>query len=537
MEYDAIVNKIGGFGKYQKMIIVLLSIAPIFNALTTFAMNFTFGEHKHRCQTPHDLEGNESLHTQIYFDNTSEVVSDHGYNATECSIMINGSETKCSSWVYDQSVFVETIISKFDVVCDKKFYRAHFLMSHYLGLLVGSIFTGFLSDTFGRKPLLGFGIALLLISTAVRPLIPSLDVVTIFEFFNGFGSVIYYIVPYVLATEMVGPDHRVFVSFCVYFSFCFGNYILLLLAFFFRNWEHLMWAIGVPIGGYIIVLLFFISESPRWLLSQGKKKEAIAILQKIAKTNGENINLSSEDITIHKEKNASIFNFMKALMKSKMLCMRLCIVALNWFALSLTYYGISMNVAKFDGNIYVNFGISSTVETVACFFCLLGPDRFGRKVFFCSSMVIGGLTCFCTIFPSLYASESLSWLTITLAMGGKFFTTIAFFFAYLITAELFPTVLRASALGLCSMSGRIGSITSAYIGELDSVFSTQFGKALPLIIFGAVGLVAGLLAAFALPETVKTLLPESIKDAKTLNNNLTHEVEQVQELDSLKETT
>lgn len=53
-------------------------------------------------------------------------------------------------------------------------------------------------NRFGRKPLLGFGIALLLISTAVRPLIPSLDVVTIFEFFNGFGSVIYYIVPYVL---------------------------------------------------------------------------------------------------------------------------------------------------------------------------------------------------------------------------------------------------------------------------------------------------------------------------------------------------
>ncbi|XP_063424896.1 organic cation transporter protein-like isoform X2 [Mytilus trossulus] len=534
MEYDAIVNKIGGFGKYQKMIIVLLSIAPIFNALTTFAMNFTFGEHEHRCQTPHDLEGNESLHTQIYWDNTSVEVT--GYNVTECTIIINGSETKCSSWVYDQSVFVETIISKFDVVCDKKFYRAHFLMSHYLGLLVGSIFTGFLSDTFGRKPLLGFGIALLLISTAVRPMIPSLDVVTIFEFFNGFGSVIYYIVPYILATELVGPKHRLLASFCVYFTFCIGFYILLLLAFFIRNWEHLMFTISVLIGGYIITL-FFISESPRWLLSQGKKKEAIAILQKIAKTNGENINLSSEDITIHKEKNASIFNFVKALMKSKILCMRLCIVALNWFALSLTYYGISMNVAKFDGNIYVNFGISSTVETVACFFCLLGPDRFGRKVFFCSSMVIGGLTCFCTIFPSLYASESLSWLTITLAMGGKFFTTIAFFFAYLITAELFPTVLRASALGLCSMSGRIGSITSAYIGELDSVFSTQFGKALPLIIFGAVGLVAGLLAAFALPETVKTLLPESIKDAKTLNNNLTHEVEQEQELDSLKETT
>ncbi|CAC5365075.1 SLC22A4_5 [Mytilus coruscus] len=458
MEYDAIVNKIGGFGKYQKIIIVLLSIAPIFNALTTFAMNFTFGEHDHRCRPPYDQEVNESLHKQIYFENKSVIVTDHEYNVTKCSVIINGSETKCSSWVYDRSVFVETIISKFDVVCEKKFYRAHFLMSHYLGLLVGSILTGFLSDTFGRKPLLGLGIALLLISTAC----------------------------YILHNSVCSR---------------------------------------------------FISESPRWLLSQGKQKEAIAILQKIAKTNGENINLSSEDISVHKEKNASIFSFVKALMKSKILCMRLCIVALNWFALSLTYYGISMNVAKFDGNIYVNFGISSTVETVACFFCLLGPDRFGRKVFFCSSMVIGGLTCFCTIFTSLYASESLSWLTITLAMGGKFFTTIAFFFAYLITAELFPTVLRASALGFCSMSGRIGSITSAYIGELDSVISTQFGKALPLIIFGAVGLVAGLLSALALPETVQTLLPESVKDAKTLNNNLTLEVEQVQELDSLKETT
>ena len=47
-EYDTVVNKMGGFGKYQKMILLLLSISPIFNALTTFAMNFTFGEHKHR---------------------------------------------------------------------------------------------------------------------------------------------------------------------------------------------------------------------------------------------------------------------------------------------------------------------------------------------------------------------------------------------------------------------------------------------------------------------------------------------------------
>ena len=64
---------------------------------------------------------------------------------------------------------------------------------------------------------------------------------------------------------------------------------------------------------------------------------------------------------------------------------------------------------------------------------------------------------------------ALSWLTIALAMGGKFFATITFFVVYLITAELFPTVLRASVIGVCSMAGRTGSIASAYVGEIVSL--------------------------------------------------------------------
>ena len=66
----------------------------------------------------------------------------------------------------------------------------------------------------------------------------------------------------------------------------------------------------------------------------------------------------------------------------------------------------------------------------------------------------------------------LGWLTTTLAMTGKFFVSAAFFIAYLYTVELFPTVLRASVLGVSSMSGRIGAISSAYIGELVRAHNT-----------------------------------------------------------------
>ena len=48
-----------------------------------------------------------------------------------------------------------------------------------------------------------------------------------------------------------------------------------------------------------------------------------------------------------------------------------------------------------------------------------------------------------------------------------------------------------------------------------SVVPTKLGKALPLMIFGAVGILAGMLA-LTLPETVNTSLPESVEDAKVL---------------------
>jgi len=47
-----------------------------------------------------------------------------------------------------------------------------------------------------------------------------------------------------------------------------------------------------------------------------------------------------------------------------------------------------------------------------------------------------------------------------LYMAGKLCITMAFGTVYIYTAELFPTTLRHSLLGICSMTGRIGSILS-----------------------------------------------------------------------------
>ncbi len=49
-------------------------------------------------------------------------------------------------------------------------------------------------------------------------------------------------------------------------------------------------------------------------------------------------------------------------------------------------------------------------------------------------------------------------LAVALEMMGKFAVTASFAIVYGYTAELYPTVVRNTALGACSMAARIGSI-------------------------------------------------------------------------------
>ncbi|CAG2196235.1 unnamed protein product [Mytilus edulis] len=48
IEYDALLQKIGGFGRYQKVLLVVLFFPAIFDAMQGFLPNFILAEHKHR---------------------------------------------------------------------------------------------------------------------------------------------------------------------------------------------------------------------------------------------------------------------------------------------------------------------------------------------------------------------------------------------------------------------------------------------------------------------------------------------------------
>lgn len=73
------------------------------------------------------------------------------------------------------------------------------------------------------------------------------------------------------------------IGFMVGVGYCFASYMG--LAFYYSNNYVWTWRGPYLLGNvfplYMIVLMFFVPESPRWLLLQGRKEEAQAVLKRL----------------------------------------------------------------------------------------------------------------------------------------------------------------------------------------------------------------------------------------------------------------
>ena len=71
------------------------------------------------------------------------------------------------------------------------------------------------------------------------------------------------------------------------------------------------------------------------------------------------------------------------------------------------------------------------------------------------------------IFTGYDASVVNTWL-VALNIVGKFGITMGFAIIYIWSAEIFPTSLRTSLMGISSMVGRVGQILAPFIADIVS---------------------------------------------------------------------
>ena len=88
-----------------------------------------------------------------------------------------------------------------------------------------------------------------------------------------------------------------------------------------------------------------------------------------------------------------------------------------------------------------------------------------------------------------------------LYFSGKMASSAVFQLIFLYTAELFPTLIRNTALGFSSTASGIGSVGAPFVIGLGGI--------VPLIVMGGLAIIGGLTGIF-LPETLGHPLPTTL---------------------------
>lgn len=365
---------------------------------------------------------------------------------------------------------------------------------------------GGMADKIGRKKVFCWSALLQLILGVAVAFVPEYISFLVVRYIYGiFGSAGAYITGFVLTMELVGPNKRTPCGIAFQAAFAGG---LMLVAgwgsiIHNRQWLQVIYALHACL---LIPHWWLMDESPRWLWMQGRSKEAIDIVDRGLKMNKQP-ELDKEYYLTKGKGSAATSEPPSAnlsdLFKTPNLRMKTLNVCLNWFANSLVYYGLSLSTGKLNGNPFFILFIMGLVEFPSYIAVVLLLDKLGRRSITSFLMLLGGICCIVAVQITQGSIAST-----TIVMMGKLFIAGSFAVIYNYSAELFPTVVRNSAIGLGSMCARLSGALTPLITLLDS-----FDPKVPAIIFGVVSIVSGFWTLF-LPETMNQPMPESLEDGE-----------------------
>ncbi|RWS09275.1 organic cation/carnitine transporter-like protein, partial [Dinothrombium tinctorium] len=291
---------VGEFGNYQKLLTLYLwiIIAPLSAILfVSSILILLIPPHWCKYQTPNvtEISINESStdwHSyyiprksdgssfESCFIQSREVISS---NKSEGDIL------KCEDgWNYDHSLVIVSAASENDWVCDNQ-WKA--LLPHSvfaIGMTIGGVIIGILSDKIGRIPTIALGCFISAIASVLSTF--TSQNYTLFVIARAvIGTVSPAIlVPLVVVAEFIGSKHR-FISILGFFMIMYTSMgALPWIAYAIGNWKTYNLITSCCL--FLVPLLsIFTLESPRWLLAVGKITEERNILAKLERINGRKI--------------------------------------------------------------------------------------------------------------------------------------------------------------------------------------------------------------------------------------------------------
>lgn len=350
-----------------------------------------------------------------------------------------------------------------------------------LGVLAGALITGAVGDYLGRRRMIllsitwfAFGMILTTFSTTVLAF-------GLLRFLTGLGLGAVLATAGATMAEFAPADKRNLYNAIVYAGIPAGGVLAALLGM--TLLEPLGWRGLFLIGALPIVLVpiawFKLPESPRWLLSRGRREEAIAVAERAG------IALVDETQAVDDDKAVERTGF-AALMTPRYLLPTLLIGFMSFSGLLLTY-GLNTWLPR----IMEGYGYGTTYSLAFLLFlnggavvgCLLGSkvaDRVGPKLVVTGTFILAAITL------SLMTVEfpiTILLALISVAGVGTLGTQVLI---YGFVATYYTTNTRAAGVAWCAGFGRLGGVAGPAVGGLISTLGLTGGAA--FYVFGGVAL-------------------------------------------------
>ncbi|MFE5428886.1 MFS transporter [Peribacillus simplex] len=375
--------------------------------------------------------------------------------------------------------------------------------SALIGLFAGSLLLGRLSDRVGRQKIFLVNFLLITVATILQFFVSSPEELFILRLLIGFGLGGDYAVGTTLLAEFSPKKYRSSLLASINVVWTLGYVASNFVGHYLGqggsdSWRWMLVSAAIP-AVVVLILRIGTPESPRWLVSMGRVEEARQIVKKHL---GPNVEMGETTTGTENQKTLGFRGLF-----SKKLRKRLAFGGIFKLTLVIPYFAIYtflpsiLSTMGFEQNFFA--------DTMLNLFLLVGAivglwllAKFSRRGF-----TIGAFTILTvSLFSLSFLHNSSQFLMLIAFLIFTFFMSAASNLTLVYPAELFPTEIRGSGIGMVTAISRIGSAIGTF---LLPVSLSSFGLSASMAGMAAI-LLVGLIVSIAWAPETKSL---SLNDA------------------------
>jgi len=328
------------------------------------------------------------------------------------------------------------------------------------GMFVGTAGQGQLSDRFGRRFIYQFNLLLFGIFTILGAFAPSVVSLIVCRFIAGLGLGAEQPLAFAYAGEYSPKNIRGRILALVHFigGACvwpIGTALVLLFGttLFAGNpdyaWRGVWLLIGV--GALIVwVFRFTLPESPRYLATHGRSREALDVLGRLGISPPP---LSSLSTDVASDTKSDPFAVVFKMFPTRVIAGMICFTAFFGVAIGLTTWLPNiMNEKGFTITKSLQYTLAMNFAVpCASLFMMYALDKFGRKITSACAFVGAG------VMAIVFANAGTPMELMVAGFVMIFFVQVAGNSMQIFASEVFPTNARASGFGWASGVGRLAT--------------------------------------------------------------------------------